>query len=314
MGGRGAGKTMAGAEWGRGLASQKIGPIALVGESITEAIAAMVRGPNGLMAVTPPDERPKLSEATLYWPNGFEGMLPEPTIRSGSVDRNSPRRGAMKWEMAACRGGLGHASVRAQARGAAAAIGDDDAVADELLKRLWAEPTTVATKMPTATNSKHLAPTFLSAVVARYQSTVLGRQEPEGQLIDDLPGVAVAARDVPGGRRRGAGPDRRGGRSAGDAAPLQRLGLATRPHPLPDLVARLLRRQAIALFISHLKGFRMTFLSDYKTYIVATVMILTGIAGLVGADIPSFTWQAPGNFVIEALAFLFLRRGLKTGS
>eukprot|EP01036_Dinobryon_divergens_P040445 gene40445-53471_t len=37
-----------------------------------------------------------------------------------------------------------------------------------------------------------------------------------------------------------------------------------------------------------------------------------GIAGLVGVDIPNFTGQAPGNLVMEALAFLFLRQGLKS--
>ena len=42
MGGRGAGKTRAGAEWVRALAADGLGPIALVGESITEAIAVMV--------------------------------------------------------------------------------------------------------------------------------------------------------------------------------------------------------------------------------------------------------------------------------
>ena len=99
-----------------------------------------------------------------------------------------------------------------------------------------------------------------------------------------------------------------------DAALLDRLGLAARPAALPDLVAQLLLRQAIALFISHLKGSRMTFLSGYKTYIVAAAMLLTGIAGLVGVDIPNFTGQAPGNLVMEALAFLFLRQGLKSGN
>ena len=61
MGGRGAGKTRAGAEWVRGLAAEGVGPIALVGETITEAIAVMVEGPSGIMAVTPWRERPKLT-------------------------------------------------------------------------------------------------------------------------------------------------------------------------------------------------------------------------------------------------------------
>lgn len=53
-------------------------------------------------------------------------------------------------------------------------------------------------------------------------------------------------------------------------------------------------------------------LSGYKTYIVAAAMLVFGVAGLVGVDIPSFTGDAPGNLVMEALAFFFLRQGLKT--
>ena len=75
LGGRGSGKTRAGAEWVRALAAAGTGPIALVGETITEAVAVMVAGPSGLMAVTPPAERPKLSGATLHWPNGVEGAV-----------------------------------------------------------------------------------------------------------------------------------------------------------------------------------------------------------------------------------------------
>src|SRR5262245_49943175 len=75
IGGRGSGKTRAGAEWVRGLAAERVGPIALVGETITEAIAVMVEGPSGLMAVSPPGERPKRSGAALHWPNGVEGAI-----------------------------------------------------------------------------------------------------------------------------------------------------------------------------------------------------------------------------------------------
>ena len=35
------------------------------------------------------------------------------------------------------------------------------------------------------------------------------------------------------------------------------------------------------------------------------------LAGVLGIDIPSFSGQAPGNLVLEALAFFFLRQGLK---
>ena len=56
----------------------------------------------------------------------------------------------------------------------------------------------------------------------------------------------------------------------------------------------------------------MNLLSGYKTYIVAAAMLLAGLAGLIGVDIPSFEGHAPAALVMEALAFIFLRRGLKT--
>ena len=56
----------------------------------------------------------------------------------------------------------------------------------------------------------------------------------------------------------------------------------------------------------------MNLLSGYRTYIVAAVMLLAGLAGLAGIDIPSFDGQPPASLVMEALAFFFLRKGLKT--
>ena len=56
----------------------------------------------------------------------------------------------------------------------------------------------------------------------------------------------------------------------------------------------------------------MNLLSGYKTYIVAAVMLLTGVAGLLGVDIPAFDGHAPASLVMEALAFIFLRKGLKS--
>jgi phage terminase large subunit-like protein len=55
-----------------------------------------------------------------------------------------------------------------------------------LLRRLLADPRTVVARMKTADNPC-LAPGFLESVVGRYQSTVLGRQELDGELIEDRP-------------------------------------------------------------------------------------------------------------------------------
>jgi phage terminase large subunit-like protein len=56
-----------------------------------------------------------------------------------------------------------------------------------LIKRLLADPHTVTVRMTTAENKAQLAPQFLDAVVARYRGTVLGRQELDGELIEDRP-------------------------------------------------------------------------------------------------------------------------------
>ena len=58
-----------------------------------------------------------------------------------------------------------------------------------LVKRLLADPRTMVTRMRTAENEINLGPGFLDAVVGRYGGTVLGRQELEGELIEDMPGA-----------------------------------------------------------------------------------------------------------------------------
>jgi phage terminase large subunit-like protein len=196
LGGRGSGKTRAGAEWVRGRAAAGVGPIALVGETITEAIAVMVMGPSGLMAVTPPDERPKLSGATLHWPNGVEGTI----LGAADPERfRGPQFAAAwcdevgKWPNAEAAWDMLQFGLRLGDRPRQVATTTPRPT--KLLKRLLADPATAVTRMTTAENAHHLAGTFLSAVVARYRGTVLGRQELEGELIEDLPG-ALWTRDM----------------------------------------------------------------------------------------------------------------------
>jgi len=55
----------------------------------------------------------------------------------------------------------------------------------------------------------------------------------------------------------------------------------------------------------------MDILSGYKTYIVAVLMLLAGIAQMLGLDMPAMEGSSSGSLMLEALAILFLRRGLK---
>lgn len=55
----------------------------------------------------------------------------------------------------------------------------------------------------------------------------------------------------------------------------------------------------------------MNILSGYKTYIVAAAMLISALAQLLGVDIPSFDGHAAGQMLMEALAIIFLRQGVK---
>lgn len=55
----------------------------------------------------------------------------------------------------------------------------------------------------------------------------------------------------------------------------------------------------------------MDILSGYKTYIVAAFMLLAGLTQMLGIDLPALDSGSAGSLVLESLAILFLRKGLK---
>lgn len=189
MGGRGSGKTRAGAEWVRRLARERVTPIALVGETMTEALSIMVRGESGIIAVHPDDERPILRDGNrLIWPNGVEASImtasdPErfrgPQFAAAWCDE------AGKWPRAEEAFDQLQFGLRLGER--PRQLVTTTPRPTNLIKRLLADPQTVTVRITTEENKAQLAPTFLEAVVARYRGTVLGRQELEGELIEDRP-------------------------------------------------------------------------------------------------------------------------------
>ena len=57
----------------------------------------------------------------------------------------------------------------------------------------------------------------------------------------------------------------------------------------------------------------LTFLNGFKTYVVAAAMVVAAASQLLGIDLPSFDGQSAGQLLMEGLAILFLRKGIKTG-
>jgi phage terminase large subunit-like protein len=189
LGGRGSGKTRAGAEWVRALATGEppVSPIALVGETMSEAVSIMVEGESGLLRIHPAHETPTLKGNRLLWPNGAEAQI----LSASDPDRfRGPQFAAAwsdevaKWPDAEAAWDMLQFSLRLGARSRQVATTTPRPI--PLLKRLLADPLTVVSRMRTDENP-YLSANFLDAVVARYRGTVLGRQELDGELIEDRP-------------------------------------------------------------------------------------------------------------------------------
>ncbi len=56
----------------------------------------------------------------------------------------------------------------------------------------------------------------------------------------------------------------------------------------------------------------MDVLKGYRTYVVAAMMLVVGLAQILGIDLPAVDGQSAGQLVLEALAIIFLRRGIKS--
>jgi phage terminase large subunit-like protein len=199
LGGRGAGKTRAGAEWVRSMAegpqphaAGKARRIAIVAETIEQAREIMVFGESGILAVSPPAHRPTwvAGRRMLIWPNGATGQLfsahaPEalrgPQFDAAWADELAKwRKGAATWEM--LQFGL--------------RLGDDPRICvtttprrSALLRDVLAQQTTVVTHAPTHANAANLAKSFLAEIEAQFGGTSLGRQEIEGVMLDDVEGA-----------------------------------------------------------------------------------------------------------------------------
>ncbi len=199
LGGRGAGKTRAGAEWVR---AQVEGPrpldkgrcrrVALLGETFDQVRDVMIRGDSGILACSPPDRRPvwKASERRLVWPNGAEAQafsaqdpdgLRGPQFDAAWADEMAKWPKAQdSWDMLQFALRLGaHPQVCVTTTPRNQGV----------LKALLAAPSTVVTQAPTEANRANLAASFLEEVRARYAGTRLGRQELDGVLLADAEGA-----------------------------------------------------------------------------------------------------------------------------
>lgn len=195
LGGRGAGKTRAGAEWVRAIArgrhqfaTRPLSPIALVGESAAHVRDVMIEGVSGILAAHPRSERPlwEPSRKRLTFDNGvvaqaFSAEDPEslrgPQFSAAWCDELAKWRYAEEsWDMLQFGLRLGEWPRQ---------LVTTTPRPIPLLKRMLSEGRVVTTRATTRQNAANLAPSFLESVVAQYAGTRLGRQELDGDIVEE---------------------------------------------------------------------------------------------------------------------------------
>lgn len=188
LGGRGAGKTRAGAEWVRQRIELGAGQrIALLGATHRDVREVMVEGPSGLARIS--GARFESGRARLVWPNGAIGYA----FSAEQPDRLRGPQFDTAWadEFAAWSYPEALATLRLGLR-----LGDAPKLMVsttprpiKALKALLAEPGARVTTAAMRRNLVHLAPGFVAQAQARWGGAAFGRQELDGELVDDPAGA-----------------------------------------------------------------------------------------------------------------------------
>jgi len=191
MGGRGSGKTRAGAEWVHGLAlaagARTDLRIALIAETLGDAREVMIDGASGIARIAR-RLRPEveISRRRIVWPNGAIAQIfssEDPESLRGPQFHYAWCDELAKWKHAEETFDMLQFGLRLGAQPRQLVTTTPRAV--PLLKRLIGDADTVVTRLSTADNAANLAPGFITALERRYGGTRLGRQELGGELIED---------------------------------------------------------------------------------------------------------------------------------
>ncbi len=199
MGGRGAGKTRAGAEWVRAMVEGatpsdpgRCRRVALVAETLDQAREIMVMGESGILACSPPDRRPKWNgdRRQLLWPNGataqtFSASDPEslrgPQFDAAWCDELAKwKKGQDAWDMLqfALRMGLTPQQVVTTTPKNI-----------ELVREILKDKLTVVTRASTWANRANLSEQFFNKMMVKYDGSTTGRQELDGELLEEVEGA-----------------------------------------------------------------------------------------------------------------------------
>lgn len=191
MGGRGAGKTRAGAEWVADLArNARAGRIALIGPTFHDVREVMIEGNSGLRSLDGARPAYEASRRRLVWANGAQAAClsaedPE-SLRGPQFDA--------AWCDELCFWSYPDRTLDTLEHGLRLGVRPRMMVTTtprpiRALKRLLAAPDTVVTRSSTWDNEHNLSPAFIAALSARWAGTARHRQELLGEMIEEIEGA-----------------------------------------------------------------------------------------------------------------------------
>jgi phage terminase large subunit-like protein len=206
LSGRGFGKSRTGSEtirkWVCGdtpLSGNQCQHIALIAETASDARDVMVEGPAGLLACHPKDFRPiyEPSKRRVTWKNGATATLfnaTEPDQLRGPNHDGAWWDELAKYQYAQETWDQGQFGLRLGKHPRQIVTTTPRPI--PLIKKLISDPRTVVTRGSTFDNKANLAEPFLRQIQERYGGTRLGRQELEGEVLDDIPGSLFSREDI----------------------------------------------------------------------------------------------------------------------
>ncbi len=195
LGGRGAGKTRTGAEWVKGMAlglapiaSEPVGRIALVGETQGQVRDVMIEGVSGLLAIHHRWEKPVWSPSRrrLEWGNG---AIAQVFTAEDPESLRGPQFGAAwsdelaKWPNLQETWDMLQLGLRLGDRPRQVVTTTPRPL--PLIRRLLDDPRVAVSRAATNANRFNLAQSFLDNVEEAYGGTRLGRQELEGEIVEE---------------------------------------------------------------------------------------------------------------------------------
>ena len=198
-GGRGTGKTRAGAEWVLDQVwNQGAKRIALIARTPADARDVMIYGDSGIMAVSDPHPRPvhEPTKRRLIWPNGAQAFtysaaapsqLRGPQHDAAWCDETAAWFDARKGDVLDTSWNNLMLGLRLGKMPRCFVTTTPKRV--RLIREVMDRHSTRITTDTTYANLQNLAPSFKEQVLATYEGTRIGRQELLGELLTDVEGA-----------------------------------------------------------------------------------------------------------------------------